>query len=133
MVLFNPYLIKGFINYIKEMKRFIGVLAALFVLPLFASAQLGEIGNLVGQIGSIIDLLLPIVVAIALLAFFWGLAKFIFAAGDESAKEQGKRIMIWGIVALFVIVSVWGLVNFLGDATGVGQDTLDQVPTVPGI
>ena len=35
-------------------------------------------------------------------------------------KETGKQIMIWGIIALFVMVSVWGLVNVLSNTTGIG-------------
>jgi len=41
--------------------------------------------------------------------------------------------MIWGLVALFVMVSVWGLVRFIGDAVGVDQGGDIEVPTVPGV
>lgn len=67
----------------------------------------------------IINTLLAILVALALLYFMWGLARMIFrVAGDEGAIEEGKRTMLWGIVALFVMVSVWGIVNFLADSFG---------------
>ena len=113
------------------MKKFIILALALF--PAFASAQLGNINNLLDSFGDLVRVALPIVVALALLAFFWGLAKFIFASGDEDKRDDGKRIMIWGIVALFVMVSVWGLVNFVGDALGIDQGETIDVPTVPGI
>ncbi len=77
--------------------------------------------------GSLIASLVPIVMVLALLYFFWGLAKFILAAGNEGAKAEGKNIMIWGVVALFVMVSVWGLVAFLQDTFGVNEFV---VPTV---
>lgn len=111
---------------------------ALFAFPVIAFAQLaqgdpdlGNLTTLIRSVGRIIDLLLPIVAALALLYFFWGLAKFILAAGDEEAREKGKSIMIWGIVALFVLASVWGLVSFLGTAFGIrqGQD-LDDIPSI---
>ena len=38
--------------------------------------------------------------------------------------------MIWGIVGLFVIVSVWGLVRFVGDALDIGTP---QTQPIPGI
>lgn len=119
------------------MKKTLGGLG-LYALPALAFAasapQLGYFAQALAQIQGIISTLLPIVVALALLFFFWGLAKFILAAGDESAKEEGKRIMIWGVVALFVMVSVWGLVYFLGNIVGVGQgQNLNAVPSVPGI
>ena len=68
--------------------------------------------------------------ALALLFFLWGLAKYIFAAGNEEAKESGKRIMIWGIIALFIMASVWGIVAFLQDLFGV-TDTSITVPQTP--
>ncbi len=105
---------------------------ALFALPMIAFAQsLSNLSSLVKSIGVIIALLLPIVAALALLYFFWGLAKFILAAGDEGEREKGKSIMIWGIVALFVLASVWGLVGFLGTALGINQGA--DLTTVPGV
>src|SRR2546426_844821 len=90
-----------------------------FLLPLVASAQLTNlINNIINPIGRIIGLLIPIVFALALLYFFWGLAQYILNSGDEAAQAEGRRKMIWGIVALFVMSAVWGLVRFLGTAVG---------------
>ena len=120
----------------KTMKKLLGGLAtfALPMLALGAGPQLTNIGEFITSIGRLINQLLPIVVALALLAFFWGLAQFIFASGDEGAKDEGKRRMIWGVVALFVMVSVWGLVGFVGSALGIQQGTgSGTVPTVQGL
>ena len=105
----------------------------IFALPVVAVAQLGNVQNIVGQFGNIIQMLIPIAFALALLFFFYGLARFILAAGDEEKREQGKSIMIWGIVALFVMASIWGIVRFIGDAFGVNQGDTVSVPTVPGL
>ncbi len=108
------------------------ILALLALAPAFAFAQdLGNLNTLLDSVGSLIRTALPIVVALALLAFFWGLVKYIFAQGNEDAKADGKKIMIWGLVALFVMVSVWGLVLFIGEAVGVDQGGYVDVPTVP--
>jgi len=112
------------------MKKF--VIAALTFAPAVAFAQsLGNLETLLRSIGRLIDIALPIVVAIGLLAFFWGIVKFIF--GGEEAKKEGQTLMIWGLVALFVMVSVWGLVRFIGNAVGVGQGETIVVPKVPGL
>lgn len=116
----------------------IGVVAGA-LLPMFASAQggassctgFGCVTGLIQNIQSAVNLLIPLLFGIALLVFIWGLVKFIFASGDEEAKETGKRIMIWGIIALFVMASVWGLVNFLAQTLGVSGGTL-TLPSIPG-
>jgi Type IV secretion system pilin len=93
------------------------------VVAFGAAADLGYFTGLITTIGNIISALIPIAVALGILFFVWGLVQFIMASGDESAKDEGKRKMIWGVVALFVIVSVWGLVALLGQLTGVNQTT----------
>ena len=55
----------------------------------------------------------PVLVSLALLVFVWGLAKFIFRlGGDEKAVTEGKNLMAWGLIALFVMVSIWGILRF---------------------
>lgn len=116
------------------MKRFgLISLAALALLPACAHAQLGNVENIVEAIGRLVDLATPIVVGIALLVFFWGLVKFIFASGNEDAKEQGKNLMIGGIIALFVIVSIAGILQWIGEAVGIGEGDPLNVPEVEGL
>lgn len=96
------------------MKKAIITALALGALPFVTFAQsLGNIQNIVTAFGNIIDILIPIVFALAILFFFWGLAQFILAADDEGARASGRQKMIWGIVAIAVMASVWGLVQFL--------------------
>jgi hypothetical protein len=62
--------------------------------------------------GGLIKTSLYIVAALALLVFFWGILKYVFMSGSEPEKEKAKGVMVWGLVALFVMVSVWGIVYF---------------------
>jgi len=97
---------------------------AVLAVPVFSFAadiDLGYLQSAIDTIGVLIDQLIPVIIAIGLLFFVWGIVQFIAASGDEVAKEEGKRRMVWGIVALFVIVSVWGLVGLLNQLTGVDQ------------
>ena len=110
------------------------IIASLMFAPAFVFAQqLTGIENLVSSIGRLVGLALPIVVGIALLAFFWGLVKFIFAQGNEESKADAKKIMLWGLIALFVMVAVWGIVRFIGDALDIQQGDTIIVPDVPGL
>jgi hypothetical protein len=111
----------------KKLALIVGALA----LPLVSFAQsLSSLKTLVGSIGDIINLLIPIMFALALLGFFYGLVMYIF--GKEDNKDQAKKTMIWGVVALFVMASVWGLVTFIGTAVGVDQGAAPSVsPLIP--
>ncbi len=94
-----------------------------------------NIKGLIVAVGSLINPLIAILVGLALLAFFWGLAKFILrAGGDEKAIEEGKKLMIWGLIALFVMVSVWGIINFMQNALlPGGGSTPTSLPTPTGL
>lgn len=93
-------------------------------MPAFSYTQ-----GFLGQVSNLITQATPVVIGLAMLFFLYGLMKFVLAAGNEEAKETGKRIMIWGIIALFVMVAVWGLVSLL--ATEAGVSYTPSLPT-PG-
>ena len=120
------------------MKKIIVAVGAL-ALPMLAFAQgigpnLANVGKFIDTIGRFISTLLPIVVALALLYFFWGLAQFILnGSGDDKARTEGKNRMIWGVVALFVMVSVWGLVGFIQNTFGISNTQSVNVPKVNGL
>ena len=88
-------------------------------MPFIVSAQPASIQELFGSTaltGIAVDLIV-LVASIALLLFFWGIAKFIRAAGDEKAVDEGKRFMFWSVIALFVMASLVGLITFLQEAS----------------
>lgn len=101
--------------------------------PIFAFAALAGIKGLIGEVGEIIKLLIPIVVGIALLVFFWGLAKLIFKANDQKAREEGRAVMVWGLVALFVMISVWGIVGFIQDQLDLPMEDGIEAPDAPPV
>lgn len=71
----------------------------------------GNFSELVCILVSILNSLIPVIIGIGLIVFLWGLALFILAAGDEKKIESGKNLMIYGIIGLFVMTSVWGLIR----------------------
>ena len=107
------------------MKRFLTILFLLLAPSLaFAQVDLLDVGS---AILDLLDLAIPILITLSVVYFFWGVSKFILAAGDSEGRRQGTSIMVWGIIGLFVIVSVWGLVAVLQNTfyvTGPGTRTV---------
>ncbi|MBX4199871.1 pilin [Candidatus Parcubacteria bacterium] len=87
--------------------------------------------DLIVALGKIVNQLIILAAGAGLLVFFWGLAKFIFKSGDTKSHEEGRNLMVWGIVALFVMVSVWGLVNFVRQSLGIDPGDLNGWDTSP--
>lgn len=62
---------------------------------------------------------IPLIFALALLMFIWGVIRFVINSEDQEQKEKGRQFMLWGIIALAVMTSVWGLVKILGSTFGI--------------
>ena len=107
------------------MKTFFAI-SGLLVLPLSASAE--GLSGVLTAFSKLINAAIPVVLALAVLYFFWGLAQYVLYSADEAKKEEGRNIMIWGIVALFIMVSVWGVIRLLQQTFGVE----DQTTIIPG-
>jgi hypothetical protein len=88
--------------------------------------------NVQGLLGFFVCLInnsiIPLIFAIAVVMFIWGAVKFFIINADEEAqREQGKQFMIWGIIALTVMTTVWGIVGVLGDTFNLKRNALPQV------
>lgn len=72
------------------------------------------LGGLILIITGLLKSITPILAGLALLYFFWGLANFLILHADsDTEREKGRHIMFWGIIVLFVMVSVWGILQVL--------------------
>jgi hypothetical protein len=73
------------------------------------------------------DSVVPLIFALAVLMFVWGVVQFVINSDEEAKKEKGRQFMIWGVIALTVMISVWGLVNILGTTFGIDTSILPKV------
>lgn len=106
-------------NYLSS-KRNVGIGGfVVFALPVLVNGA-GVTDIIDAGYDLITDVLIPLAFACCLLLFFWGMAKYIKGgAQSEKAGEEGKRIMIWGIVALFVASCIWGIIALLKSELGI--------------
>jgi cbb3-type cytochrome oxidase subunit 3 len=67
----------------------------------------GFIGNIIG----VIDALIPLLISVAMVIFFVGLIQYIYNSGDAHGHGKSKELILWGLVALFVLMSLWGILD----------------------
>lgn len=118
------------------MKKSRSVFAALaiFVLPVLAFAQFGEINDFLDDISEFINgTLIPLVFAVALLFFIYGMFKYFILGGDDDGKrKEGRMLMIYAIVGFVAMVSVFGIVNLVAGGLGFSDDeNIQNIPNVP--
>ena len=59
----------------------------------------------------------PLLLTLGLVYFLWGITKYVTAGGDEDKMKEGKNLVVYGIIALFVMISVFGFVRIQGTKT----------------
>ena len=70
-------------------------------------------------INMINNVLVPVLFAIAFIVFLYGIARaYIFSGGDPGKVAEGHKLLLWGLVAFVVMISVWGLVNVVANTFG---------------
>ncbi len=90
------------------------VFCSLLLLPAIALAAPTDFKSLVKIFTDLLGLAVPVVASLAVLFFFWGIAKYIFSAGSEDQKKEAKNVMTWGLVAIFVMTSFYGILKLFG-------------------
>lgn len=86
-------------------------------------------------IGSLLDTIIkplfPILIGLGFIGFFWGIASYLFAmAGDAKHIEEAKKFMLWGVITITVMLSVWGLVQLL-QGIFLGGASITTPPSIP--
>jgi hypothetical protein len=106
------------------------------VFPVIALAQSYApsqgIGGLFTFVGGILNRVVPLLIALAVVFFIYQVFRYTIATNEET-KKAAKTDMIWGIVGIFIMVSVWGLVAILQSTfgtSGVQENIGSQIPTI---
>lgn len=117
------------------MKKYTNVSVLLSILlPVISfAAPLGGVKSLLDEATKIINSsVIPLMFGLAMAYFLWGLVQFISKSGDEKERESGKQKMLWGIIALFVFISITGILAFMGNSLGIAPGGLGGNGTVGG-
>ena len=119
---------------ISFMKKYL-IIAFGFFMPLLSFAQASKIHSidstnatsLVTTIAKFINYwVIPIMVLVALAYFIAGVVMYIGENEDTKRKEK-KQKMFWGLVGLFVMLSVWSLVFVIANTFNISTNTGSQV------
>ncbi len=72
--------------------------------------------------------IIPLLVSLALAGFVYGIIKYFLSADSEEGRKKGKSFMIWGFVAIFLIVSFWGVVKIFTNTFDTGNPVVPHLP-----
>ena len=67
---------------------------------------------------------------VALILFFFGIFKLLLSK-DSATKPEAYKYLGFGVLALFVMAGIWGLVAFLSSNLGIGVGGEIPIPRIP--
>jgi hypothetical protein len=109
----------------KNLKQII--LLNLLLLPSLVFAQ--ESGfNLFGLVGNLVDVLnttvIYLIFAFAVLFFMYHIAMYIYSGNDEGKRSESRKYMLYGIIALTVMFTTYGLIGLLAITFGINESLI---------
>jgi len=117
----------------KKLKK-IAISASVFMPMMAFAAAINEVGDVAGVFKSWLDLALPLLIGAAVVWVSYGAFKYI-RTDDANAREEARGTVVYGIIGLFVMVSIWGLVGVLSGTFSVTGNvgSVPNIPNIPGI
>lgn len=89
------------------------------------------LGGFITQVNRVVNYIIPFLVGLAVLVVIYGVFSFISNAADEEARASAKQFIIWGVIGIFIMLSVWGLVSILENTLTFQKDAAGiDVPSV---
>jgi len=77
---------------------------------------------------TLMNAVVPLLVGLAVAAFVYGIVKYFLNPENEEKRKEGKNYLMWGLIALFVMVSIWGLVSIFTVSFTGSQPLLPSFP-----
>jgi len=112
------------------MKKLLSLIAVL--APSTALAQtntITDVNGVTAKLSGIGNTVIYLLVALGVIFIIWNVVMYMIKAGDEGARKSAGMHVLWGIVGLAIILSIWGLVNIL-TGTFRTTPTNQPIPTV---
>lgn len=114
--------------------RFRLVAFVLFVATPSAALAAGAArtySELVDQLVTLMGNGVTFLVALAIAIYVYGMTTNINEFGNESNPEKKKALFFWGIIIIFVMVSIWGIIRIVGNTLFNDQSAPSQQQQLP--
>ena len=74
----------------------------------------------------ILNPLIVFLFALATVYFIYGLTRYLLSPDNEEVRKSSKSSMIWGVIGMFIMVSVFGIMNLILSSLGESRITIDS-------
>ncbi len=104
-------------------------IAAQPILSTFTTNETQGLGKIFKDLGGIFNAIIPLLMVAATVFFLWGVLQFVTSGGDEDKRKEGRDHIIYGLIGLFIMVAVWGLVGAIQGTFNLTETTNVNLPS----
>lgn len=78
-----------------------------------AGGEITTFTDLLNRINTILNIIVPFLVGLGVFVIIYGVFGYIQHSADEEKRREAKLFVVWGVVGVFIMVSIWGFVSIL--------------------
>src|SRR3989344_8630604 len=78
----------------------------------------------------IINPLINLLFALALVYFLYGVFEFFLNQGNEEKKTSGKSHMLWGVIGITIMMGVWAILGIITNTLNISDQINPEEGTV---
>ncbi len=99
----------------KKKKGSLAIAAIATLMPSITLAASSPFTDFVYQLIDLVGMATTVLIGAAMLIFFVGVARSLWASrqGDAAEQERLKDVLLWGVITIFVMASIWGIIAVL--------------------
>ncbi|HAE36801.1 TPA: hypothetical protein DCX66_03460 [Candidatus Nomurabacteria bacterium] len=91
--------------------------------------DLHTVGGIINWVSCLLyRAVIPLLFALGTAGFIWGVIQFYLNPDNEEKRKKGKSFIVGGLIALFLMVAMWGIVNVFTNTF----DLPNTIPQLPG-
>ncbi len=94
------------------MKKLIASIATFLPVVVFAQ-PITDVNSLTYKLTNIGNTFIQILIAVAVIIIIFNAVRFVLKSDSPEERSSIGKAILWSIVGLFVILSIWGLVRIL--------------------
>lgn len=89
-----------------------------------------NLGDLLVKIVCFLKAIIPVIIILGIVFFIWAVIQYLLNESNEKKRQEARAYILWAIIGLFVIVSIWGLVGILVNTFGFQNGNTILIPQV---
>lgn len=85
-----------------------------------------DLDGVLGHINTlIVNPLIELLFALAVVYFLFGVYEFISSQESEEGKTKGKEHMLWGVIGITIMMAVWTILSIILNTLQIPKNEID--------